>query len=102
MTHAANDVANLPPRPEGEREALERAWEPPTGWRQLSAVNNTRIGVFYIAAAMLFFVLAGVLALLMRTQLAVPNNGLIDANTYNQLFTMHATVMMLLFAGHIV
>ena len=60
------------PRPAGELEALERAWEPPKGWRLLSAVNNTHIGVFYIATALLFFVLAGVLALLMRAQLALP------------------------------
>jgi len=102
MTQAPDPAANPPPRSEEEREALERAWAPPTGWRQLSAVNNTRIGVFYIATAMLFFVLAGVLALLMRTQLAVPDNGLVDARTYNQLFTMHGTVMMFLFAVPIV
>ncbi len=96
---------NMPsslPRPEGEREALERAWKSPKGWRLLSAVNNTHIGVFYIATAMLFFVLAGILALVMRTQLAVPDNALVDAKTYNQLFTMHGTVMMFLFAVPIV
>ncbi|WPG39557.1 cytochrome c oxidase subunit I [Variovorax sp. EBFNA2] len=85
-----------------DREALERAWQAPRGWRLLSAVNNTHIGGFYIATAMLFFVLAGVLALVMRTQLAVPDNDLVDARTYNQLFTMHGTVMMFLFAVPIV
>ncbi|MET3493348.1 heme/copper-type cytochrome/quinol oxidase subunit 1 [Variovorax boronicumulans] len=89
-------------RPEGEREALERAWRAPRGWRLLSAVNNTHIGVFYIATAMLFFVLAGILGLMMRAQLAVPGNDLIGAQTYNQLFTMHGTVMMFLFAVPIV
>jgi len=102
MTQTLDAVSKPPPRPDGEREALERAWAPPKGWRQLSAVNNTRIGVFYIVTAMLFFVLAGVLALMMRTQLAVPDNGLIDPRTYNQLFTMHGTVMMFLFAVPIV
>ncbi|RZI73719.1 MAG: cytochrome c oxidase subunit I [Variovorax sp.] len=90
------------PRPEGEREALERAWRAPKGWRLLSAVNNTHIGVFYIVTAMLFFVLAGILALVIRAQLAVPDNSLVDAKTYNQLFTMHGTVMMFLFAVPIV
>lgn len=90
------------PRPEGEREALERAWRAPRGWRLLSAVNNTHIGVFYIATAMLFFVLAGILALVMRMQLAVPGNDFVGAQTYNQLFTMHGTVMMFLFAVPIV
>ncbi|RZL95952.1 MAG: cytochrome c oxidase subunit I [Variovorax sp.] len=90
------------PRPEGEREALERAWRAPKGWRLLSAVNNTHIGVFYIVTAMVFFVLAGILGLVIRAQLAVPDNGLVDAKTYNQLFTMHGTVMMFLFAVPIV
>jgi cytochrome c oxidase subunit I+III len=90
------------PRPDGELEALKRAWEPPRGWRRLSAVNNTQIGVFYIATALIFFVLAGVLALLMRAQLAVPGAQLVSAGTYNQLFTMHGTVMMFLFAVPIV
>ncbi|CAN5762514.1 cytochrome c oxidase subunit I [soil metagenome] len=90
------------PRPPGELEAIERAWEPPRGWRLLSAVNNTQIGSFYIATALIFFVLAGVLALAMRTQLAVPDSGLMSAGTYNQFFTMHGTVMMFLFAVPIV
>lgn len=90
------------PRPAGEREALERAWRAPRGWRLLSAVNNTHVGAFYIATAMLFFVLAGALALLMRAQLAVPDNALLAPATYNQLFTMHGTVMMFLFAVPIV
>ncbi|MET4579968.1 cytochrome c oxidase subunit I [Ottowia thiooxydans] len=93
---------NRLPRPTGEREALERAWEPPQGWRRLTAVNNSQIGIYYIIAAMVFFVLGGILALLMRLQLATPDNDLIGASTYNQLFTMHGTVMMFLFAVPIV
>jgi cytochrome c oxidase subunit I+III len=93
---------NKLPRPEGEREALERAWTAPGGWRRLSAVNNTHIGIFYVATALLFFVLAGVLALVMRAQLAVPANALVSPNLYNQLFTMHGTVMMFLFAVPVV
>ena len=70
----------------------------PKGWRILSAVNNTVIGYFYIGAAFLFFLLAGILALLMRTQLAFPSNTFLSPETYNQIFTMHGTVMMFLFA----
>ena len=80
------------------REALERIWEPPSGWRIISAVNNTIVGYLYIAAAFLFFLLAGVLGLLMRTQLAIPSNTFLSPDTYNQIFTMHGTVMMFLFA----
>ncbi|WPB55847.1 cbb3-type cytochrome c oxidase subunit I [Xylophilus sp. GOD-11R] len=91
------------PRPPGEREALERAWAPPpAGWRRLAAVNNTHVGLFYIATALLFFLLAGVLGLMMRAQLAVPEAELLSAGTYNQVFTMHGTVMMFLFAVPVV
>jgi cytochrome c oxidase subunit I+III len=89
---------NLVPRPAGELEALKRIWEVPKGWRVVTAVNNTVVGYFYIATAFLFFVLAGILALLMRVQLAVPGNTFLDQATYNQVFTMHGTVMMFLFA----
>ncbi len=99
------EPASLPnslPRPEGELEALERAWKPPGGWRRLSAVNNSQVGLFYIATALIFFVLAGVLALVMRAQLALPDSELVGAPLYNQLFTMHGTVMMFLFAVPVV
>ena len=43
------------PRPEHELEDLKRAWQPPKGWRILSAVNNNFIGLWYVATAMLFF-----------------------------------------------
>jgi len=81
-----------------ERAELERIWALPKGWRILSAVNNTVVGYFYIGAAFLFFLLAGILSLLMRTQLAVPSNTFLSPETYNQIFTMHGTVMMFLFA----
>jgi len=90
------------PRPPGELERLERVWQLPRGWRSVTAVNNTYIGKLYIGTALLFLLLAGVLALLMRAQLAVPNATLLGPDTYNQVFTMHGTVMMFLFAVPIV
>src|SRR5688572_16675729 len=96
------DYPNPLPRPKGELAQLEEIWRPPGGIGLLSAVNNTQIGLFYIGAALLFFILAGILALLMRLQLAVPHNDLIEQGTYNQLFTMHGTVMMFLFAVPVV
>src|SRR5688572_30872722 len=89
---------NKLPRPKGELEALEAAWKLPKGWRIVTAVNNTVVGYFYVGAALLFFLLAGLLALLMRLQLAVPSNTFLSPETYNQIFTMHGTVMMFLFA----
>jgi cytochrome c oxidase subunit I+III len=91
-------LPNPLPRPPGEREELERVWRRPRGVRILTAVNNTHIGLFYIGTALLFLVLGGILALLMRAQLAVPGNDFLDHDTYNQLFTMHGSVMMFLFA----
>jgi cytochrome c oxidase subunit I+III len=91
-------LPNALPRPADELPQLERAWAPPRGWRLLTAVNNTYIGLFYVGTALLFLVLGGVLALLMRTQLAVPENDLVGHDLYNQLFTMHGSIMMFLFA----
>lgn len=73
-------------------------WRTPTGWRYWSAVNNTEVGKWYIATALGFLLFGGVLALLMRIQLAVPGSGFLSAERYNQVFTMHGTVMMFLFA----
>jgi len=85
-------------RPPGELEELERIWCKPRGWGWLTAINNNFVGVYYVGAAMLFFVLAGLLAVLMRTQLAMPMTGFLAQETYNQFFTVHGTMMMFLFA----
>src|SRR5690606_1142304 len=79
-------------------ERLAHAWRPPTGWRYFSAVNNTQVGAWYMMASFAFFLFAGVLALLMRVQLAVPENDFLSADMYNQVFTLHGSVMMFLFA----
>jgi heme/copper-type cytochrome/quinol oxidase subunit 2 len=89
-------------RPPGERERLEAVWRPPNGWRRLTAVNNSYIGFYYLATAFLFFILAGVLALVMRVQLAAPAQSILPPEIYNQFFTMHGTVMMFLFAVPVV
>jgi len=99
---AAHNYPNDVPRPKDELKQLEAVWAVPRGFRLVTAVNNTVIGYFYVAAAILFFVLAGCLALLMRLQLAVPGNTLLSAESYNQIFTMHGTVMMFLFAVPVV
>jgi cytochrome c oxidase subunit 1 len=66
------------------------------GW--LTTVDHKRVGKRYIATAMIFLLLGGVLALMMRLQLARPESGLISADRYNQIFTMHGSTMMFLFA----
>jgi len=81
-----------------QEERLLVTWQTPGGWRYWSSVNNSDVGLWYTAMAFVFFLFAGVLALLMRIQLAVPNNTFLSANFYNQAFTVHGSVMMFLFA----
>ena len=93
--HAQDDPAL---RAEQE-DRLRAAWKPPEGWvRRWTDVNNNRVGVWYTLTAFAFMLFAGVLALIMRTQLAVPENDLVGAHTFNQLFTLHGSAMMFLFA----
>ena len=92
------ELPNSLPRPAGELEALKRAWKSPRGLSFITDVNNTYVGLWYVGTAFLFFILAGILALIMRAQLAVPESDLVGHDLYNQLFTMHGTVMMFLFA----
>ena len=86
------------PRPDSEVDELNRIWKAPKGWGAFTIVNNNYVGTWYVAAAFLFFLLAGGLALLMRVQLALPLQGFLSEDLYNQMFTMHGTVMMFLFA----
>jgi cytochrome c oxidase subunit I+III len=84
------------PGPDG-LERLKQAWASTPRTKLFTEPNNTWIGLLYIGTAFGFFLAAGVLALLMRIQLAVPGNTFLDYHTYNQFFTMHGTVMMFLF-----
>ena len=77
---------------------LRAVWANPSGWRYWTSVNNTQIGLWYGSTAFAFMLFAGLLALLVRAQLAVPENDLISADLYNQAYTLHGTVMMFLFA----
>src|SRR5689334_22313209 len=85
--------------PEEDVVTLTRTWsERPglLGW--LMAVNHRTYGRRFIVTALAFFVFAGILALLMRLQLAGPDQHLIGPDLYSQLFSMHGSVMMFLFA----
>ncbi len=72
--------------------------EPATLLTWLTTVDHKRIGQLYLVAAFGFFLFAGLLALLMRTELAAPGLQVTDEQGYSQLFTMHGTLMMLMFA----
>jgi len=62
----------------------------------LTTVDHKRIGVLYLITALIFFVVGGVEAGLLRAQLATPNGTVLSAEMYNQLFTMHGTTMVFL------
>ncbi|MBP1806823.1 cytochrome c oxidase subunit I [Rubellimicrobium aerolatum] len=90
-----------PKRPTALR--LHRALEPIyasdprfRGW--FTTNNNNDIGLLFLIAAAGFFVVGGVLAMLIRAQLASPRSVFMGPDVYNQVFTMHGTVMMFLFA----
>lgn len=83
---------------QAQEERLLKVWSAPKGWRYWSEVNNTEVGTWYTGTAFVFFLFAGLLALVMRLQLAQPNNDLVSAQLYDQLFTMHGSIMMFLFA----
>jgi cytochrome c oxidase subunit 1 len=83
------------------REELELAgtWRRPPGiYGFLATTNHKDIAARYIFTAFVFFILAGLLALLMRLQLATPNGRLLGPDRYDQFFTVHGSAMMFLFA----
>src|SRR5213595_1252608 len=65
-----------------------------TSW--LTTTDHKRIGILYIATSLTFFAAGGILALLMRAQLATPNEHFIRRDGYDELFTMHGTTMVFL------
>jgi cytochrome c oxidase subunit I+III len=82
-----------------EAAALDSTWRDRPGlWGALCAVDHKTIAKRYIITAFLMFIAGGVEAALMRMQLARPENTLIGPDRYNQLFTVHGTTMMFLFA----
>jgi cytochrome c oxidase subunit I len=69
-----------------------------TGWLgALTSTDHKRIGLNLGVCSLVFFLLGGVMALLMRTQIAQPNQHFVSDNTYNELFTMHGSTMIYLF-----
>jgi cytochrome c oxidase subunit I+III len=82
-----------------DRALVERTWRDDHGLRGfLSTADHFRIGRRYLATALFFFAVGGVLSLLMRVQLAVPENPWLGPDAYNRLFTAHGSTMMFLFA----
>jgi cytochrome c oxidase subunit I len=90
VTAVVDPVAVEPPVPEPEPRGM-LAW--------LTSTDHKRIGLSYMVTAFIFFLIGGLLASVMRAQLAQPEEHLVSNDTYNQLFTMHGTIMLFLFIG---
>jgi cytochrome c oxidase subunit I+III len=88
-----------PPPGSPAAQALDETWRDPPGFfGWFCPVNHKTIAKRFIVTTLAFFALGGMLAAMMRMQLARPENDLVGPDLYNQLFTMHGTTMMFLFA----
>ncbi|MFL9828500.1 cytochrome c oxidase subunit I [Rhodoplanes sp. SY1] len=85
-------------RPVGLHKRLDAVWGTPPGLGRLSAVNHNIVARRFIVTAFVFFAIGGLLAMLIRAQIATPRSAFVGPEVYNQIFTMHGTVMMFLFA----
>src|SRR5712675_2647536 len=59
-------------------------------------VDHKKLGLMYIGTALIFLIVAGLMAMAIRLQLAIPNNDIIAPDVFNRLFTMHGTAMIFL------
>ena len=99
ITTSVESHAELSEAERLQQAQLERVWQEPggiLGW--FKAVHHTTIGKRYFFTALLFFLIAGLLAGAIRLQLAFPEAHFLSNDQYNQFFTMHGSTMMFLFA----
>ena len=93
--HAVRSGVHTMPRPE---VVVRGEGSRPRGWLEwLTTTDHKKIGIMYLFATFIFFLLGGVEALLMRLQLGSAGSTLIDGETYNGLVSMHGTTMIFLF-----
>jgi cytochrome c oxidase subunit 1 len=78
----------------GAQAETQTFWGAVASW--LTTVDHKRIGILYGSSAFIFFLIGGIEALIMRLQLARPDNTIVGAQTFNELFTMHGTTMVFL------
>jgi cytochrome c oxidase subunit I len=84
---------------EAERAKLLKIWETAPGvYGWLATVDHKIIGIRYLCTAFVFLVIGGIEALVLRVQLAQPDLKILSPDAYNQLFSMHGTTMMFLYA----
>src|SRR3712207_2121067 len=94
-------VVTEPPRPqtappEPPPRLLRRPTEPKGLWGWITTVDHKKIGLLYIVTAIVFFIVGGLEALLLRIQLGSPDSTFLSGEAYNQVFTMPGTTMIFL------
>jgi cytochrome c oxidase subunit I len=89
-----DSALRLRPRPQIISHAVDRDRGGWTSW--LTTTDHKKIGILYLWTVLVFFILGGVEALLIRTQLAIPENTFLTPEKYNQVMTMHGTTMIFL------
>ena len=82
-------ISGLPPLPAKKGRAFVK-------W--VTSTDHKTIGYLYLMTSFAWFLIGGVLALLLRSELARPGMQFLSAEQYNQIFTMHGTIMLLMFA----
>ncbi len=82
------------PRPQILASRVERGSGGWTSW--ITTTDHKKIGIMYLVTVLVFFILGGIEAMLIRSQLAIPNNTLLTPERYNQILTMHGTTMIFL------
>jgi cytochrome c oxidase subunit I len=85
---AVTEAVDLTAQPKEKNLWLETVYD----W--VTTVDHKKIGIMYIVYALFFLLIAGIMAVVIRIQLAVPNNHFVSPQTFNRLFTMHGTTMV--------
>jgi cytochrome c oxidase subunit I len=99
MNHNTEHATPTGHKGASELRLLEESWRHPRGFfGWLSYTTHQAIGMRYMVTAFIFLLAGGIEALLMRIQLAAPNNTFLSPDRYNEIFTTHGTTMMFLFA----
>ncbi len=94
MTTLAPEIATVGPLPIGDHAHGPRGF-----LKWLTSTDHKVIGLSYLITSTVMFVIGGAMAMLIRTQLAMPDSTFVSQHVYNELFTMHGSLMIYLFVG---
>src|SRR5690554_7499876 len=94
-----NDIKDATLTPETRRlhQGLEEIWYNPRGWRALTIVNHTTVGLRFMVTGGIFFLIGGLLAMLIRAQLAFPGNEFLSNRKSTRLNSSHVRISYAVF-----